>query len=199
MSAAPKATVHFRSLGCAKNLLDTEVMLGTLATRGYAIAESLEDADVAVVNTCSFIDSAREESVQAILEVADLRESGRLRGLVVAGCMPQRYGAALAVSEIVNNSIEHVKGKGPGGYHEVDFTFGIDGGRAVGTVLDEGTGGIAQKDFETAFTPTLENDRGRGLYLIRAYVDELTVREIPGVGTEIRFVKNLGAGAEGGA
>jgi ribosomal protein S12 methylthiotransferase len=60
MPAAPKASVHFRSLGCAKNLLDTEVMLGTLATRGYAIAESLEDADVAVVNTCSFIDSARE-------------------------------------------------------------------------------------------------------------------------------------------
>ena len=96
MPAAPKASVHFRSLGCAKNLLDTEVMLGTLATRGYAIAERLEDADVAVVNTCSFIDSAREESVQAILEVADLRESGRLRGLVVAGCLPQRYGAALA-------------------------------------------------------------------------------------------------------
>ncbi len=93
---APKATVHFRSLGCAKNLLDTEVMLGTLATRGYAIAERIEDADVAVVNTCSFIDSAREESVQAILDVADLRESGELRGLVVAGCLPQRYGAALA-------------------------------------------------------------------------------------------------------
>ena len=96
MPSAPKATVHFRSLGCAKNLLDTEVMLGMLATRGYAIAERLEDADIAVVNTCSFIDSAREESVQAILEVADLRESGQLRGLVVAGCMPQRYGAALA-------------------------------------------------------------------------------------------------------
>jgi len=96
MSAAPKASVYFRSLGCAKNLLDTEVMLGALALRGYAIAERLDDADVAVVNTCSFIDSAREESVEAILEVADLRESGQLRGLVVAGCMPQRYGAALA-------------------------------------------------------------------------------------------------------
>ncbi|MGH7289447.1 MAG: 30S ribosomal protein S12 methylthiotransferase RimO [Myxococcota bacterium] len=93
---APKATVHFRSLGCPKNLLDTEVMLGTLASSGYALAERLEDADVAVVNTCSFIESAREESVKAILDVADLRESGRLRALVVAGCLPQRYGAALA-------------------------------------------------------------------------------------------------------
>jgi ribosomal protein S12 methylthiotransferase len=88
--------VHFRSLGCPKNRLDSEVMLGTLALDGYAVAERLEDADVVVVNTCSFIDSAREESIQAILDVADLRESGRLRALVVAGCLPQRYGAELA-------------------------------------------------------------------------------------------------------
>jgi ribosomal protein S12 methylthiotransferase len=92
----PKATVHFHSLGCPKNLLDTEVMLGTLASAGFALAEQLEDADVAVVNTCAFIESAREESVKAILEVADLRESGRLRALVVTGCLPQRYGAELA-------------------------------------------------------------------------------------------------------
>ena len=70
-ASAPKAAVHFQSLGCPKNLLDTEVMLGSLAVRGYAIAERLEDADVAVVNTCSFIESAREESIEAILEVAD--------------------------------------------------------------------------------------------------------------------------------
>jgi ribosomal protein S12 methylthiotransferase len=93
---APKATVHFHSLGCPKNLLDTEVMLGTLAGSGFALAEKLEDADVAVINTCAFIESAREESVKAILDVAELRESGRLRALVVAGCLPQRYGAELA-------------------------------------------------------------------------------------------------------
>jgi ribosomal protein S12 methylthiotransferase len=91
-----KAHVHFRSLGCPKNQLDTEVMLGSLAVEGFAIAERLEDADAVVVNTCSFIESAREESIEAILEVADLRESGRLRALVVAGCLPQRYGAELA-------------------------------------------------------------------------------------------------------
>jgi ribosomal protein S12 methylthiotransferase len=71
-------------------------MIGTLALAGYAIAEQIDDADVVVVNTCSFIESAREESIDAILEVADLRESGGLRGLVVAGCLPQRYGADLA-------------------------------------------------------------------------------------------------------
>ena len=93
---APTARVYFRSLGCPKNRLDSEVMIGTLALGGYAIAERLEDADVVVVNTCSFIESAREESIDAILEVADLRESGQLRALVVTGCLPQRYGAELA-------------------------------------------------------------------------------------------------------
>jgi ribosomal protein S12 methylthiotransferase len=96
MSIAPKAAVHFRSLGCPKNRLDTEVMLGALALSGYALAERLEDADAVVVNTCSFIASAREESIAAILELAEQRETGRLRGLVVAGCLPQRYGADLA-------------------------------------------------------------------------------------------------------
>jgi ribosomal protein S12 methylthiotransferase len=98
MSSAgiPLAAVHFRSLGCPKNQLDTEVMLGALSLSDFAIAEKLEDADVAIVNTCAFIESAREESIAAILEVADLRESGRLRALLVTGCMPQRYGDELA-------------------------------------------------------------------------------------------------------
>ena len=86
-TAEPSRTaVHFRSLGCPKNQLDTEVMLGALSLSHFAIAERLEDADVAIVNTCAFIESAREESIQAILDVADLRESGRLRALLVTGC-----------------------------------------------------------------------------------------------------------------
>ena len=88
--------VHFRSLGCAKNQVDSEVMLGALALGGYLIAEELDDADVAVVNTCSFIQPAREESIETILALADLRKEGRLRALVVAGCLPQRYGRELA-------------------------------------------------------------------------------------------------------
>ncbi len=92
----PKARVHFRSLGCPKNQLDSEIMLGHLASHGYAIAEELDVADVVVINTCSFIESAREESIEAILEVADRKESGALRGLIVSGCLPQRYGAELA-------------------------------------------------------------------------------------------------------
>ena len=95
-AAGLRAAVHFRSLGCPKNQLDTEIMLGALSLSEFAIAERLEDADVAIVNTCAFIESAREESIQAILDVADLRESGRLRALLVTGCMPQRYGDELA-------------------------------------------------------------------------------------------------------
>ena len=94
--SSPRASVYFHSLGCPKNRLDTEVMLGSLALEGFAIAERLEDADAVVVNTCSFIESAREESIRAILDVAERRESGELRALVVAGCLPQRYGAELA-------------------------------------------------------------------------------------------------------
>ena len=97
MTAAPAAPrVFFRTLGCAKNQVDSEVMLGELALAGCAIAEDLADADVAIVNTCSFIASAREESVEAILELAEEKERGALRALVVAGCLPQRYGAELA-------------------------------------------------------------------------------------------------------
>src|SRR4030042_234397 len=92
----PKAAVHFRSLGCPKNLLAHEVMLGSLALHGYAIAERLEDADVAVVNTCSFIESAREESIEAVLDLGERKERGALRALIVTGCLPQRYGAELA-------------------------------------------------------------------------------------------------------
>ncbi|MBW2279785.1 MAG: 30S ribosomal protein S12 methylthiotransferase RimO [Deltaproteobacteria bacterium] len=92
----PKARVFFRSLGCPKNRVDSELMLGALALGGYAIAERIEDADVAVINTCSFIETAREESIDVILDVADLKQRGELRALVVAGCLPQRYGRDLA-------------------------------------------------------------------------------------------------------
>jgi ribosomal protein S12 methylthiotransferase len=77
------------SLGCPKNLVDTEVMLGTLEGRGYALTRDPADADVIVVNTCTFIGPARQESVDTILEMAEHKKSGRCRRLVVAGCMVQ--------------------------------------------------------------------------------------------------------------
>ena len=80
------------SLGCAKNLVDAEIMLGTLLKDGVEITNDTAQADVVIVNTCSFIDSAQEESVDTILESAELREAkNRGQGLIVSGCLPQRF------------------------------------------------------------------------------------------------------------
>jgi len=83
--------VGFVSLGCPKNLVDSEVMMGFLARSGAELSSRAEDADVIVVNTCSFIESAQQESVNAILEMAALKTSGRAKKLVVAGCLVERF------------------------------------------------------------------------------------------------------------
>ena len=83
--------VGFVSLGCPKNLVDSEVMMGFLARAGVELSPRAEDADVIVVNTCSFIESAQQESVNTILEMAGLKTSGRAKKLVVAGCMVERF------------------------------------------------------------------------------------------------------------
>src|SRR5436189_4033966 len=80
------------SRGCAKNLVDSEIMLGTLLKDGVEITNDSAEADVVIVNTCSFIDSAQEESVDTILQSAELREAkNRGQGLIVSGCLPQRF------------------------------------------------------------------------------------------------------------
>ncbi len=86
-----KHTVSLVSLGCPKNLVDAEVMLGHLPGDRYEIITDESRADIIIVNTCSFIKEAKEESVETILEVADQKKSGRCRLLVVTGCLPQRY------------------------------------------------------------------------------------------------------------
>ena len=83
--------VGFVSLGCPKNLVDSEVMMGILARAGYEITPRAGDADVLVVNTCSFIEPAQQESVQSILEMAEYKKFGRAQKLIVAGCMVERY------------------------------------------------------------------------------------------------------------
>jgi ribosomal protein S12 methylthiotransferase len=84
--------VHLTTLGCPKNQVDSELMLGMLAAVGVPIAERAEDAECLIVNTCAFIDRAREESVNMILELAQLKAAGRCRSLIVTGCLTQRYG-----------------------------------------------------------------------------------------------------------
>ncbi|HZJ56122.1 MAG TPA: 30S ribosomal protein S12 methylthiotransferase RimO [Myxococcaceae bacterium] len=84
------------TLGCPKNRVDSEVMLGTLGARGYTLVERPEDASVIVVNTCAFIGPAKQESVDTILELAEFKKTGRCSTLVVTGCLSQRYGPELA-------------------------------------------------------------------------------------------------------
>src|SRR5438309_10621733 len=88
---ARPAKVGFVSLGCPKNLVDSEVMMGLLTQAGAELTSRAEDADVIVVNTCSFIDSAQQESVNTILEMAKLKTQGRAQKLVVAGCLVERF------------------------------------------------------------------------------------------------------------
>jgi len=87
--------VHLLSLGCPKNQVDSELMLGALTRAGFAIALNPDEAQVLVVNTCAFIESAKKESIDAILEAAALKKSGGGRRLVVAGCLSQRYATEL--------------------------------------------------------------------------------------------------------
>ena len=83
--------ILFISLGCDKNLVDTEVMLGLLASRGYEMTDDETQADIIVINTCCFIHDAKEESIQNILEMAEYKKSGRAKALIVTGCLAQRY------------------------------------------------------------------------------------------------------------
>src|SRR3982750_4698981 len=83
--------VGFVSLGCPKNLVDSEVMMGQLKQSGYEITTDAAEADTIVVNTCGFIDSAKKESIDAILEAARMKAEGKCQRLVVAGCLVERY------------------------------------------------------------------------------------------------------------
>jgi ribosomal protein S12 methylthiotransferase len=86
-----KPSVYFVSLGCPKNLVDSQVMLGKLEGAKYDIAKEPDNADVIIVNTCSFIQAAKEESIETVLEMANYKEHGKCKALVMSGCLPQRY------------------------------------------------------------------------------------------------------------
>jgi ribosomal protein S12 methylthiotransferase len=95
-SSQCRIKVGLISLGCAKNLVDSELMLGALSREGMELVADMRLADVFIVNTCGFIEAAKKESIETILRAAELRESGNGRALIVAGCLPQRYPKQLA-------------------------------------------------------------------------------------------------------
>ena len=123
--------ILFVSLGCDKNLVDSEVMLGMLKERGYTFTDDQTQADAAVVNTCCFINDAKEESIQAILELAELKKTGQLKALVVAGCLAQRYQTE------IQKEIE-----------EVDAIIGTTALEKVVETLDEVLAGKGENHLE---------------------------------------------------
>ena len=92
--------VYLETLGCAKNRVDSEIMLAHLHRQGYQFTSDAEEAEVIIVNTCGFLSSASQESITRILELSDLKEEGRCEKLVATGCVPQRYGNELSDKKI---------------------------------------------------------------------------------------------------
>jgi ribosomal protein S12 methylthiotransferase len=124
LRAATPTKIGFVSLGCPKNLVDSEVMMGLLSAGGAQITSRAEDADVIVVNTCSFIDSAKQESVDTILEMAQHKAAGRAQKLIVAGCLVERYR-----HEIQKNIPEVDAVVGTGELQQILAAAGIEAGQ----------------------------------------------------------------------
>jgi ribosomal protein S12 methylthiotransferase len=123
-----KGTYAFVSLGCPKNLVDSERMLGSLALDGYALVSDPDGADFVIVNTCGFIDASREESKSVIREMLELKREGRTRGVIVAGCLPERMGGAL---------LEEIP--------EIDHIVGVFGREEITKVADRMIGGAREQ------------------------------------------------------
>lgn len=123
--------ILFVSLGCDKNLVDTEMMLGMLVQKGYTITDDETEADVVVVNTCCFINDAKQESINTLLEMAELRKNGDIKALVAAGCLAQRYR-------------EEIQKEIP----EVDAIVGTTAIDAIVDALDEVLAGEHHNHFE---------------------------------------------------
>src|SRR4051794_4456242 len=122
LAAVTRPKVGMISLGCAKNLVDAVIMLGSVLQRGMEITSSADEADVLVVNTCAFIDSAKEESIEAILDAHQQRGLGKRPGqkLIVSGCMSQRFSKELRQS-----------------LPEVDAFIGLDQVKDFGAIVEQ--------------------------------------------------------------
>lgn len=126
--------ILFVSLGCDKNLVDSEMMLGMLRQKGYSFTDDENDADIVVVNTCCFIGDAKEESINTLLEMAELKKSGQIKALIAAGCLAQRYReeiqkeipevdaviGTMAIEEIAKALEEVLGGKGQNHYRDLN-------------------------------------------------------------------------------
>ena len=152
---ASNKKVHFISLGCPKNLVDSEIMAGTLMKDGYTVVSEAEDADTVVVNTCGFIEESKKESVQRILDMAALKQEGKIKKIVVAGCLTQRYKDDLVA-----------------GLPEADLFIGSGEFQNVGTILRNHDLGEKKRTFfnlptylQEATTPRVNSQPKHRAYL----------------------------------
>ena len=134
--------IGFVSLGCPKNLLDTEVMLGHLVEAGYEITPEQEEADIIVINTCAFIGDAKKESIDNILDIAWLKENGNLKGIIVTGCLSERYR-----EEVLKE------------FDEVDAVLGTGSIHSIVKAVKEIEAGRRYQEFDDKDTVLLGGDR----------------------------------------
>jgi len=145
VTAESKGSYAFVSLGCPKNLVDSEKMLGTLALDGYTLVPEPSGTDFVIVNTCGFIESARAESRSVIDEMIDLKRSGQTGGLIVAGCLPERVGGSLLEER-----------------PEIDHVVGVFGRDEIHRVADHLIGHAReQRELFRPAPITAQEDRGR--------------------------------------
>lgn len=142
--------ILFISLGCDKNLVDSEVMLGIIRERGFQFTDDEKEADIIIVNTCCFINDAKEESVNTILEMAELKKTGKLKGLIVTGCLAQRY------KEEIRNEID-----------EVDAILGTNSYDEIANVIDSvlaGKKSVQMKELENLPITNIKRMNSTGGY-----------------------------------
>lgn len=147
--------VHFISLGCPKNLVDSEIMAGTLMKDGYQVVGEADAADTVIVNTCGFIEDSKKESIQRILEMSELKQEGKIKKVVVAGCLTQRYKDDLVE-----------------GLPEADLFVGSGEFQNISKILKKSESGDTQKTFfnlptylQEEETPRVNSQPGHRAYL----------------------------------
>ena len=136
--------IGFIGLGCEKNTVNTEKMMAAAQARGYALVAEMEDCAAVVINTCGFIESAKQEAIETIFEVVALKNEGKVGKIIVAGCLPQRYQAEIAAE-----------------LPEVDGFLGVGSFQRIGDALERVIAGERIAWFDDAKDLQLEGDRVR--------------------------------------
>ena len=185
----------FVSLGCVKNLVDTEVMLGLLQDGGVELIDDPAEADILVVNTCGFIDAAKEESLQTILQMAEFKKTGRCRGLIVAGCLGQRYQQEL-LDEMPE--VDVILGTAAWGRIQEAVAAALEGRRALfidslTTLYDEKTPRISTMPSYSAYVKVAEGCSNCCTYCVIPSVrGAFRSRPIESVVEEVRHLAHKG-------